>query len=620
MVGGRMEDKKKMKNKELSVRLLPGLFKERYDKNREYLMSLSNQGLLQNFYLEAGIIIPGLQVLHNPDTDELHWGWEAPTCQLRGHFLGHWLSAASMLYKNDRDKELKAKMEVIVEELARCQELNGGEWIGPIPEKYFWKMEQMQHVWSPQYVMHKTILGLLHCYLYADNEMALLILDKLSNWYLRWTDDMIQKNLSIINKGEESGMLEVWTELYEVTGLDKYMTLAIRYSEPGIFRDLALGKDALTNCHANASIPWSHGAAKLYEVTKEPKWRSRVEEFWKCAVTDRGSYCTGSQNAGEFWTQPKRLASFLSDSNQEFCTVYNMVRTAQYLYEWTKDTKYADYIEKNLYNGFLAQQNKETAMPTYFLSLKAKSRKKWGSRTRDFWCCHGTMVQAQTIYPELIYQQQDNRLLISQYIPSEVVWENEFGKITLIQTLNMKYYNEQAFFDEKDESQMSRWFLRFQVKVGQQNNLTLSFRVPEWVKEKPVITINQEIITDFTIEDGFINLERSWNEDEILIFFPAKLTLVSLPDDENKCAFMEGPIVLAGLCEKEKKISINKEQFEDTLVHLYEHTYNVFPWKQSCYRTKNQDDNITFIPLYDVTEEEYTVYFDISNHKNNIGK
>lgn len=44
------------------VHLMPGLFKEREEVNRKYLMDLKLQGLLQNFYLEAGIVLPGLQV------------------------------------------------------------------------------------------------------------------------------------------------------------------------------------------------------------------------------------------------------------------------------------------------------------------------------------------------------------------------------------------------------------------------------------------------------------------------------------------------------------------------------------------------------------------------------
>ncbi len=596
------------------VMLLPGLFRERFELNSEYLKSLSNQGLLQNFYLEAGIIIPGLQVMHDPSIAQLHWGWEAPTCQLRGHFLGHWLSAAASIYASEGDYELKAKLDTIVDELHRCQELNGGEWIGSIPEKYFDKLEMGQNIWSPQYVMHKTILGLMHAYTYAGNKTALEVIDKLSNWYVKWTDEMLLRNPHAIYKGEESGMLELWATLYEITNQEKYFELAKKYSEPGIFRDLLEGKDALTSCHANASIPWSHGAAKLYEITGEEKWKQIVEAFWKCAVTDRGYYCTGGQNAGEYWTHPYRMGHFQSESNQEFCTVYNMVRTASYLYKWTGDTAYADYIEKNLYNGFLAQQNKYTGMPTYFLPMKAGSKKKWGSKTHDFWCCHGTMVQAQTLYNSLIYFEGADRLVVGQYIPSKLNWVREDVEVTVEQCVNMKYYNDLALFDEKDDSQMSRWSLKFQIAAPKAERFTLSLRVPGWVKEKPSLTINGEKIDDYEIVDGYINIDRAWQLDEILIFFPAELALVPLEDIPESCAVVEGPIVLAGLCDKERELYCDKEKLEETFLPQYEHTYSVFPWKQGSYKTLHQAKNMEFVPLYDVTDENYAIYFNVASN------
>lgn len=103
-----------------SVKILPGVFRERMDVNRQYLLELDTNCLLQNFYLEAGIILPGLQVVDNPETANLHWGWEAPTCQLRGHFLGHWISAAAKLIAADGEPELRVKLDNIVSELARC--------------------------------------------------------------------------------------------------------------------------------------------------------------------------------------------------------------------------------------------------------------------------------------------------------------------------------------------------------------------------------------------------------------------------------------------------------------------------------------------------------------------
>ena len=593
------------------VTLQSGIFKERFDLNRSYLISLKNQGLLQNFYLEAGVILPGLQVLHEPNTEEIHWGWDAPTCQLRGHFLGHWLSAAAYIYATENDYEIKAKMDKILEELLRCQKLNGGQWTGPIPEKYFEKLEKLQNIWSPQYVMHKLLLGLMHCYLYTDSQIAFQILEGLSDWYINWTNEMLIRNPRAIYKGEESGMLEVWVTMYESTGNEKYKTLYERYSEPKIYQDLENGKDALTNCHVNASIPWSHGAAKLYEVTGEKKWNELTETFWDCAVTNRGYYCTGGQGAGEYWVPPFQQGHYLSEKNQEFCTVYNMVRTASYLFKWTKDTKFADYIELNLYNGFLAQQNPVTGMPTYFLPLKAGSTKKWGTPLHDFWCCYGTMVQAQTLYSSLIYYKEKDQIIISQYIPSWLQTEINDTTISIKQGVNMKYYNDVAFFDEKDDSQMSRWSLKFNVTSETAQTFSVLFRVPGWVKGNPVVSIDQEKVESIQIEDGYIQITRKWTENEILLYFPMQLSQHALPDLKNMVAIMEGPIVLAGICHGEKVLDLNSKQLEEIVIPQHEHTYEVFPWKQGCYRTVGQSKNFDLKPLYDVIDEKYTVYFEI---------
>lgn len=73
---------------------------------------------------------------------------------------------------------------------------------------------------------------------------------------------------------------------------------------------------------------------------------------------------------------------FLGERTQEFCTVYNMVRLADYLFCFTGAHEYLDYIENNLYNGFLAQQNKYTGMPAYFLPMKAGSVKNGAAKQR----------------------------------------------------------------------------------------------------------------------------------------------------------------------------------------------------------------------------------------------
>lgn len=589
-----------------SVKILPGVFRERMDVNRQYLLELDANCLLQNFYLEAGIILPGLQVVDNPETANLHWGWEAPTCQLRGHFLGHWISAAAKLIAADGEPELRVKLDKIVSELARCQELNGGEWVGSIPEKYFTRLIKNQYIWSPQYVMHKTIVGLSDAYIYAGNTQALDILSRLSDWYITWTEKAAETNPHAVYAGEEAGMLEVWAQLYQLTKDEKYLTLAKRYADAGLFRKLKEGKDSLTNCHANASIPFTHGAAKMYEITGDSDWLEVIKLFWKAAVTDRGMFSTTGMNAGEFWVPPHMQGHFLGSSNQEFCTVYNMVRTASYLLKYTGEAQYADYIERALYNGFLAQQNAQTGMPAYFLPLGAGSHKKWGTKTRDFWCCHGTMVQAQTLYPELVWFTDGDKITAAQYIPSEFTAEMNGANVTVSQTTGMKYYNDQAFFDEKDDGQMSRWLLKFSVKCDKPARFTLSLRVPEWAKGVELEVNGKN--TAAPVKDGWLDITADWQNDSVQVFFPSELRAETLPDMPELMSVVDGPIVLAGITGSDCGIT-GADKLNEQFMPQMEHTYGTFPWRQNSWRTRNQPQSVMFRPLYEVTDEEYTVYF-----------
>lgn len=589
-----------------SVKILPGVFRERMDVNRQYLLELDANCLLQNFYLEAGIVLPGLQVVDNPETANLHWGWEAPTCQLRGHFLGHWISAAAKLIAADGEPELRVKLDNIVSELARCQELNGGEWVGSIPEKYFTRLIKNQYIWSPQYVMHKTIVGLSDAYIYAGNTQALDILSHLSDWYITWTEKAAETNPHAVYAGEEAGMLEVWAQLYQLTKDEKYLTLAKRYADAALFRKLKEGKDSLTNCHANASIPFTHGAAKMYEITGDSDWLEVIKLFWKVAVTDRGMFSTTGMNAGEFWVPPHMQGHFLGSSDQEFCTVYNMVRTASYLLKYTGEAQYADYIERALYNGFLAQQNAQTGMPAYFLPLGAGSRKKWGTKTRDFWCCHGTMVQAQTLYPELVWFTDGDKITAAQYIPSEFTAEMNGANVTVSQTTGMKYYNDQAFFDEKDDGQMSRWLLKFSVKCDKPVRFTLSLRVPEWAKGVELEVNGKN--TAAPVKDGWLDITSDWQNDSVQVFFPSELRAETLPDMPELMSVVDGPIVLAGITGSDCGIT-GADKLNEQFMPQMEHTYGTFPWRQNSWRTRNQPQSVMFRPLYEVTDEEYTVYF-----------
>jgi len=95
----------------------------RREENREYLMRLRTDNLLLNHSLEAGVSTG----YGDFDYSKIHGGWESPTCQLRGHFVGHWISAAAKHYAATGNNVLKARVDEIVDNLAYYQKLNGGQ-------------------------------------------------------------------------------------------------------------------------------------------------------------------------------------------------------------------------------------------------------------------------------------------------------------------------------------------------------------------------------------------------------------------------------------------------------------------------------------------------------------
>jgi DUF1680 family protein len=606
-----------------SVKLLPGMFKDRYDLNRQYMLSLRSERLLQNYYLEAGLVQAALRATTHGDPgagDDWHWGWESPTCQLRGHFLGHWLSAAARIYAATQDAEMKARADHVVSELARCQEENGGEWAGSIPEKYLDWIARGKRVWAPHYTLHKTLMGLFDMVAFAASEQALEILVKFARWFHRWTGQFSREEVDDILDVETGGMLEAWANLYGVTGKQEHLDLVYRYERRRLFDRLLAGEDPLTNRHANTTIPEAQGAARAYEVTGEDRWREIVEAYWRCAVTDRGAFCTGGQTSGEIWTPPFEFAARLGDKNQEHCTVYNMMRLADYLLRWTGDVAYADYIERNLYNGILAQQNPETGMVAYFLPLQAGSRKIWGSPTNDFWCCHGSLVQAHTAHSAHVYYEDEVGLVVCQYIPTELTWERDGVPVVVRQVFDREASTGEVCDRDGSLHRPKRWVIELSVRCDRPVEFALKLRLPWWLSGQAHVFVNGGPETVSGGPSSFHEIRRTWRDATVRVELPRALSTCPLPDEPDTVAFMDGPVVLAGLCDEERILYGDKNNPESMLTPDDEREWTT--WKPG-YRTRNQERGFRFVPLYEIGDgrgdgrgdERYTVYFPVRDRR-----
>lgn len=601
--------------------------RRRENANRAYMLKLTNDNLLFNFKLEAG------RYSGRDIPEGAHGGWESPVCQLRGHFLGHWLSAAAIHYFASGDKELKLKSDLIINELEECQKDNGGQWVGPIPEKYLYWIAKGKMIWAPQYNIHKIFMGLVDMYVYADSRKALEIADNFADWFVNWTSGYSREEFDNILDMETGGMLEVWAELLRITGKEKYKLLLECYYRKRLFEPLLEGKDPLTNMHANTTIPEILGCARAYEVTKEERWFDIVKAYWNCAVTERGSMVTGGQTAGEVWMPKMKIKARLGDKNQEHCTVYNMMRLAEFLFRHTGDPQYLQYMEYNLYNGIMSQayyqeyeltgnkqDNPKTGLLTYFLPMKAGLRKDWSKETDSFFCCHGTMVQANAAMNRSMYYQENTDIFVCQYFSSEIMTEVSGNKIRITQfkdnmsgsmlrssnTAGYQALNEMTALHEGIPGYRK---YDFEVHLTDPEKFTLNFRIPDWIVSDAVIYVNEELYGNTSDFCKFYKVYREWkNGDKVSVILPIGISFIPLPDDKNTGAFRYGPEVLAGICEEERILYVEDEDIASEIIMENERQWG--SWR-FFFKTVNQNPGIQFRRIRDIGYEPYQVYFKV---------
>nr|WP_255654283.1 beta-L-arabinofuranosidase domain-containing protein [Cohnella sp. REN36] len=595
--------------------------------NRAYLMKLDSDHLLFNYRLEAG------RYAGRGIPEGAHGGWESPVCQLRGHFLGHWLSAAAIHYFETGDPELKVKSDLIIDELAECQKDNGGRWIGPIPEKYLHWIANGKSIWAPQYNLHKLLMGLVDAYLYAGNRKALEIADAFAEWFAEWSGRFSREQFDDILDVETGGMLEVWADLLQITGEDKFKTLLERYVRSRLFDPLLEGKDPLTNMHANTTIPEVLGCARAYEVTGEARWLEIVKAYWNCAVTERGYLATGGQTAGEVWMPKRKMKARLGDKNQEHCTVYNMIRLAEFLFRHSGDPAYAQYIEYNLYNGIMAQayyqeypltgskhEHPSTGLLTYFLPMKAGLRKEWSTETDSFFCCHGTMVQANASWSRGFYYLDEDGIFACQYFDSETTASFGGDPVRIIQSQDrlsgsMLDSSNTAGYQDLNET-TARYENRppyrkhdFVIRLSGPSAFTFHCRIPEWIQSEALVYVNGTLHGKSSDSGRFYSVHRTWKDgDTISLILPIGVRFIPLPDDENIGAFRYGPEVLAGVCEAERMLYVENEDIASEIEAENEREWG--SWR-FFFRTVNQDPGISLRRIRDIGYEPYQIYFQV---------
>jgi len=579
------------------IKILEGPFLEMIERDRKYLYELEADRLLHNFRLNAGL----------PSEAEPLGGWEDPKVELRGHFVGHYLTACALMIALTGDENLKKKADYIVTELARCQEALGRNgYLSAFPEEFIDRLIARQRVWAPWYTLHKIMAGLLDMYRYTGNRQALRILEKMASWAKSRLDKLSPEQIQAMLETEFGGMNEVLTNLYVATGNPDYLALARKFDHQAFFEPLARGRDELKGLHVNTQIPKVIGAVKEYEYTGEKKYYDLATFFWR-QVVDHRCYVTGGTSNYEAWrTDPGQMSTELSNATHETCCTYNLLKLTKELFMLQPDPYYADYYERALFNGILPTQDPATGMTMYYVPMESGWYKTFSTPFDSFWCCTGTGIENPPRSAEAIYFHDQEGIYINLFIASELVWPEKGLRL-----------RQETRFPEEEKTTII-------LNLKQPTRLALRLRVPYWATKGAELFINGEKKLIMAIPGTYIRVEEIWKDgDRIEYRLPMSFHLWPIQDNPQIAAILYGPIVLAGVLPTEDLRETDvygpyhargkKVKAPDLVASMERPEDWLEPVKDEplTFRTvgAGRPEDVTLIPFYKLFGKRYAIYW-----------
>ncbi len=582
------------------VRLTGGPLKRAQDVDAAYLLSLEPDRMMAYYRIRAGL----------KPRAEGYGGWDGDGKNLTGHIAGHYLSAVSLMYAATGDVRFKERADTLVREMKEVQAKNGDGSLlalengrekfaevarGEIRSSGF----DLNGLWAPWYVAHKTFAGLRDAYRLTGNRDALNVEIGFADWAQSVLANLSDAQVQQMLNTEFGGMNEVLAELYADTGDARWLTLSRRFEHHAVIDPLEKGEDKLAGLHANTQVPKLIGSLQRYVVTGDKDDERAAIFFWE-EVANHHSFATGGHGRDEYFGPPDELADRLDGRTAESCNVYNMLKMTRELFAIAPDDKYAEFAERALFNHALASLNPETGRSCYMVPVGQGVRHEYQDMAHDFTCCVGTGMENPALYNDGIYYQAKNKLWVNLYAPSTANWREETAKLTM-----------ETDFPIGENATLK-------LELGAPKQFTLMLRRPKWAGNGFSVAINGKNWKNVSAPGSYIELNRTWKSgDRVTLKLPKALHLDATPDNANRAAIMWGPLVLAGDLGPDDDASLR--QIRENMPVFVADKRPLTQWlapvagRAGAFKSVGvgRPREVELVPFYQLHARTYAIYWDL---------
>jgi DUF1680 family protein len=260
-------------------------------------------------------------------------------------------------------------------------------------------------------------------------------------------------------------------------------------------------------------VPKAVGFQRIAAFTNDEQYGNAGSFFWETVTTNR-SLAMGGNSRREFFPSPVSCTDFINDvEGPESCNSYNMVKLAEELFRTEPTAKYADYIERTLFNHILSTQHPEHGGYVYFTPVRPRHYRVYSAPNEAMWCCVGSGMENHGKYNQFIYTHAGDALYVNLFVASELKWKEK--AVTIRQETKFPYEENTHLTITEGSS-----------------NFTLMIRYPSWVKDGALsINVNGKPVPFDTTPSSYVAIEREWNAgDEVDIQLPMHIRTEQMPN------------------------------------------------------------------------------------------